>query len=185
MVKKKTIERRELLLNKMLKKGISANTVRNFNSREWKKVFGGKLLKKDSLKGRKRLIDQIEKNQKQVLEVHYKRREIENKSYQKFLKKETKKIFQPKPGTYKQKTLKLNKEIERKAPPLDSKYRKDKKIYIKYQDEEDFQRQLNIIREMYQVKVLNVNRVKPIEKKYKTFMEEEKFQAFVEISTGL
>jgi len=133
MVKKSTIDRREIMHHIMFKKGISAKEALKFNSKQWKDAFGTKkLLKKTSLIGQKKLIKQIAKkeNMEQVLEHAFKKRGIDNKYLQDFMKKETRRLWKSvkKPPPFE--PVKINGSVHKKQITIEIKTRRELKEFI-------------------------------------------------------
>lgn len=132
MVKKTTINRREILHHKMFKKGITAKDALKFTRKQWKDAFGTKkLLKKDSLEAQKKLIKQIGKNQSQVLKHSFKKRGIENKAFRNFMRKETRRLWKKVPTKPPEEIdLKVNGSVHKKQITIHIKTRKELKEFI-------------------------------------------------------
>jgi len=186
-LKKKQLQRLNSTYQKILNSGITVNTARNFSIKQWNEAFneGKRTIKTiNSLKAAKRLLKQIENNQSKMVTHHVKWIEkkqqipIKNKRYKrdliKILTNETKRLFEFEEGTYKQKEITLKKKVERLSVKKNSKYRKTDKFYIKYNDEEDYRRQLAILESFYQVKSIKLRISKPKEKRYLEFEDRQK-----------
>jgi len=186
-LKKKQLQRLNSTYQKILNAGITANTARNFSIKQWNDAFneGKRKIKTiNSLKAAKRLLKQIENNQSKMVTHHVKWIEkkqqipIKNKRYKrnliKILTNETKRLFEFEEGTYKQKEITLKKKVERLSVKKNSKYRKTDKFYIKYNDEEDYRRQLAILESFYQVKSIKLRISKAKEKTYLEFEDRQK-----------
>ena len=186
-LKKKQLQRLNSTYQKILNSGITVNTARNFSIKQWNEAFneGKRTIKTiNSLKAAKRLLKQIENNQSKMVIHHVKWIEkkqqipIKNKRYKrdliKILTNETKRLFEFEEGTYKQKEITLKKKVERLSVKKNSKYRKTDKFYIKYNDEEDYRRQLAILESFYQVKSIKLRISKAKEKTYLEFEDRQK-----------
>jgi len=186
-LKKKQLQRLNSTYQKILNSGITVNTARNFSIKQWNEAFneGKRTIKTiNSLKAAKRLLKQIENNQSKMVTHHVKWIEkkqqipIKNKRYKrnliKILTNETKRLFEFEEGTYKQKEITLKKKVERLSVKKNSKYRKTDKFYIKYNDEEDYRRQLAILESFYQVKSIKLRISKAKEKTYLEFEDRQK-----------
>lgn len=177
MVKKISIKRYESLHAKLLDKGISADEAMNYTPKQWFKVgLSTKKLRKDRLEGAKRLLRQINDNQKDVVDYYVKKRKITNSKYVRFLEKETERLYEnleEERGYYK------IRKIKGKYNKVVVKYgikEKTNIFYIKSTNSKDYKRQLDIIRNKYGV----VKIYKPKRVKYKQFVNLEKFAEFVE-----
>ena len=94
---KAQIERIERLFEKMVKSGISVEEAKNYNAKEWKSAgLSNKVLKKDSLEGQKRWLNQIQKHSRKVLITHYKRHGIKDEDYKQFIRRKFKQLWEKK-----------------------------------------------------------------------------------------
>ena len=105
---KQQIERIERLFDKVIKSGISVKQAKGFSAKQWKNAgFSKKVLKKESLEGQKRWLNQIEKHHRKVIEKHWKQHGIKDEDSKKFIRKQYKKLW---------KVEKKDKEKKREFP---------------------------------------------------------------------
>ena len=153
-----TLKRRENLFDKILKSGKSINELKSLSIKEWNNVIRDKKGNKSkiktlaSLKGKHRLLDQLNQNVKQISNYHIEKHRILDKPYREFIHKRSRELL-AKEGQYN---------------IVEVSFKDGSVKWIKYDNDKAFQYQLNKIKEAYGS---NFELIFHDYKKYATFID--------------
>jgi len=149
--------RREALFKKVYNSGYTIDQAKKLTAEQWYKAgFSTKKLKKSSLEGQKKLLNQIVNHKQEILDIYYKKENIQNVDIIDFTDKQFNKLFKTKGKAKAKKELTFEErfypeDIEIQRLPKGSYFiahcidENKKDFYIKYTTYSEFLEQVEKI----------------------------------------